>query len=53
MDFNEKKIRIEINQELNKIIKITDSNDNVKYILNKNNPYADLDESFKDLEITS
>ena len=50
----EKIIRLEINQDLvNNNIKILDPNENIKYILNKDNPYIDLDESFNDFKIIS
>ena len=53
LDIIENNIRLEINQELTKNIKIIDLEENVKITLNKDNPYIDLDESYNDFKIIS
>ena len=53
MNIEENIIRLEINRELNKNIKIIDQEDNLKYILNKANSYIDLDQSFNNFKIIS
>ena len=46
-------IRLEINQELTKNIKIIDLDENVKVTLNRDNPYIDLNETYNDFKIIS
>ena len=46
-------IRLEINEEFNKNIFIIDTQGETKYILNKNNTYYDINESFKNFKIKS
>ena len=53
MDINEDIIRLEIEDQFKGNIKIIDTYGNEKYILNKNNPYIDINQSFTNYKIIS